>query len=35
MPIYHYVNLHMVSHKLTGWNDNLLGYNLSRYLAFK
>jgi oligopeptide transport system substrate-binding protein len=35
IPIYHYVNLHMVSHKLTGWNDNLLGYNLTRYLAFK
>jgi oligopeptide transport system substrate-binding protein len=35
IPIYHYVNLHMISHKLAGWNDNLLGYNLTRYLAIK
>ena len=35
IPIYHYVNLHMNNPKLTGWYDNLLGYNLTRYLAFK
>ncbi|MEA2780657.1 MAG: oligopeptide transport system substrate-binding protein [Rhodospirillaceae bacterium] len=35
IPIYHYVNLHMNNKKLIGWYDNLLGYNLTRYLAFK
>jgi oligopeptide transport system substrate-binding protein len=35
IPIYHYVHVQMISKKLEGWHDNLLGYNLSRYLSFK
>jgi len=35
IPIYFYVNVHMISPKVVGWHDNLLGYNLTRYLALK
>jgi oligopeptide transport system substrate-binding protein len=35
IPLYHYVHVQMISKKLEGWHDNLLGYNLSRYLSFK
>jgi oligopeptide transport system substrate-binding protein len=35
IPIYHYVNVHMISKKVAGWHDNLLGYNLERYLSLK
>ncbi|HEY8016479.1 MAG TPA: ABC transporter substrate-binding protein, partial [Dongiaceae bacterium] len=33
IPIYHYVHTQMISSKIGGWYDNLLGYNLSRYLT--
>ena len=33
IPIYHYTHPQMVSSKLSGWYDNLLGYNLTRYLT--
>jgi oligopeptide transport system substrate-binding protein len=33
IPIYHYTNQHLISTKLQGYNDNLLGYNLSRYMS--
>ena len=33
IPIYHYVNVHMISKKVAGWHNNLLGYNLERYLS--
>ncbi len=35
IPIYHYAHVQMVSKKIDGWYDNLLGYNLSRYLSLK
>jgi oligopeptide transport system substrate-binding protein len=35
IPIYHYVNVHMISKKVAGWHDNLLGYNLERYLSIQ
>jgi oligopeptide transport system substrate-binding protein len=31
IPIYHYTHPQMVSKKVGGWFDNLLGYNLTRY----
>jgi oligopeptide transport system substrate-binding protein len=31
IPIYHYTHPQMVSKKVGGWYDNLLGYNLTRY----
>ena len=33
IPIYHYVNVHMINKKVAGWHNNLLGYNLERYLS--
>jgi len=33
IPIYHYTHPQMISSKIGGWYDNLLGYNLSRYLT--
>ena len=33
IPIYFYSHTQMVSDKLSGWYDNLLGYNLTRYLS--
>jgi oligopeptide transport system substrate-binding protein len=33
IPIYHYTHPQMISSKVGGWYDNLLGYNLSRYLT--
>jgi len=33
IPIYHYTNQHLVSTKITGYYDNLLGWNLTRYMA--
>ena len=33
IPIYHYSTTQMISSKVGGWDDNLLGYNLSRYLT--
>lgn len=33
IPIYHYTNQHLISKKLAGYNDNLLGYNLTRYMS--
>ncbi len=33
IPIYHYTHPQMISSKISGWHDNLLGYNLSRYLS--
>jgi oligopeptide transport system substrate-binding protein len=33
IPIYHYVNVHMINKKVAGWYNNLLGYNLERYLS--
>lgn len=35
IPIYHYTNQHLVSKKIDGYFDNLLGYNLTRYMSFK
>ena len=33
IPIYHYTNQHLISKRVVGWTDNLLGYNLTRYLS--
>lgn len=33
IPIYHYTNQHLVSTKISGYYDNLLGWNLTRYMA--
>jgi oligopeptide transport system substrate-binding protein len=35
IPIYHYTNQHLISTKLAGYYDNLLGYNLTRYMSIK
>jgi len=35
IPIYHYTHPQMVSKKIEGWYDNLLGYNLTRYMSIK
>ena len=35
IPIYHYTNQHLISTKVKGYNDNLLGYNLSRYMSIE
>ena len=35
IPIYHYVNVHMINKKVAGWYNNLLGYNLERYLSIQ
>jgi oligopeptide transport system substrate-binding protein len=35
IPIYHYVNVHMINKKIAGWHNNLLGYNLERYLSIQ
>ena len=32
IPIYHYVNLELVSEKVEGWEDNIQGQHLSRYV---
>jgi oligopeptide transport system substrate-binding protein len=33
IPIYHYTNQHLVSTKVAGYYDNLLGWNLTRYMS--
>src|SRR5262245_5709178 len=33
IPIYHYTNQHLVSTKISGYYDNLLGWNLTRYMS--
>jgi oligopeptide transport system substrate-binding protein len=33
IPIYHYTNQHLVSTKVSGYYDNLLGWNLTRYMS--
>jgi oligopeptide transport system substrate-binding protein len=35
IPIYHYTNKYLVSDRVDGWVENVLGYNLSRYLSIK
>ena len=35
IPIYHYTNKYLVSDRVEGWVENVLGYNLSRYLSIK
>ncbi|MEE8271880.1 MAG: ABC transporter substrate-binding protein, partial [Alphaproteobacteria bacterium] len=32
IPIYHYVNLELVSDKIEGWEDNIQGRHLTRYV---
>ncbi len=32
IPIYHYVNLELVSEKVEGWEDNIQGRHLTRYV---
>ena len=34
-PIYYYMNKMIVSNKITGWDDNLMGVNRSRWVSFK
>jgi oligopeptide transport system substrate-binding protein len=34
-PIYHYVNKRLVSNRISGWNANVLGYCLTRWLSKK
>jgi oligopeptide transport system substrate-binding protein len=33
IPIYHYTNNYLVADKVQGWVDNVLGYQLTRYLS--
>ncbi|MCK5725190.1 MAG: peptide ABC transporter substrate-binding protein [Thiotrichaceae bacterium] len=33
IPIYHYTSKHLVSKKVTGWNDNVMDVHPSRYLS--
>lgn len=35
IPIYHYTTQHMVSKKVTGWEDNVLDLHLSRFMDLK
>ena len=35
IPLYHYTKPNMVSTKVEGWKDNLLGFHLTRYLSLK
>jgi len=34
IPMYFYVNKHMVSSRVTGWGDNVLNYHYSQHLSF-
>jgi oligopeptide transport system substrate-binding protein len=33
IPIYHYTNNYLIADKVQGWVDNVLGYQLTRYLS--
>src|SRR5262249_12022943 len=35
IPIYHYTNTYLVSKKVEGWTENVLGYNQTKYLSIK
>ena len=35
IPIYFYVNKHLVSPRIDGWGDNVLDYHYSQHLSFK
>jgi oligopeptide transport system substrate-binding protein len=35
IPIYTYTTLHLVADRVQGWVDNILDYQLTRYLSVK
>ncbi|MCI0431668.1 MAG: peptide ABC transporter substrate-binding protein, partial [Rhodospirillales bacterium] len=35
IPIYHYASNHLVADRVEGWVDNVLDYQLTRYLSLK
>jgi oligopeptide transport system substrate-binding protein len=35
IPIYFYVNKHLVKQNVQGWQDNVMGFHLTRYMSLK
>lgn len=35
IPIYFYVNKHLVKQNVLGWQDNVMGFHLTRYMSLK